>query len=323
MSTSSFLPPIAVTSPSFSRHPELRAELEKIFPEVKFNSDGARLGGDDLKFFLKGARGVIIGTETLGREILQALPELQVIAKYGVGTDNLDLSAIQELGKTALLFPGTNKNSVAELTLGLMLSWARHLHLHFQEMARAQWQKRSGVELSGKKVGIIGVGHIGKRLIELLAPFKVQILANDLLDGDSLQKEFYQRHQVSALSKEEIYRQSDIITLHLPLNSQTEALINAHAFAQMRPETLLINTARGRLIDFSAMKEALKKNQIKAIACDVFDEEPFIDQELLNDPRFLATPHIGGSTENAIWTMGESAIHGLAQFFSRELEVRP
>jgi phosphoglycerate dehydrogenase-like enzyme len=170
------------------------------------------------------------------------------------------------------------------------------------------WQQQSGLMLSERTVGIVGCGHVGKDLAKLLRAFGCRMLAYDIADNT----EFYKEHSIEAVDLETLLRDSDIVTLHLPRDSSTENIINRERLSLLKPDAMLINAARGGLVDESALKDVLKVHKIAGAAFDVFATEPPEDHELLKLPNFLATPHIGGSTNEAMLAMGRSAIAGLA-----------
>lgn len=161
--------------------------------------------------------------------------------------------------------------------------------------------------LSGRTVGIIGCGFIGKDLVELLQPWGCTLLANDILDFP----DFYSRCDVTPVDLEELLQRSDVVTLHVPLDESTRNMISAARLALMKPSAILINAARGGLVDEVALKAMLVTKRLAAAAFDVFAAEPPQDQELLNLPNFLVSPHIGGSAAEAILAMGRAAIDGL------------
>jgi D-3-phosphoglycerate dehydrogenase len=156
-------------------------------------------------------------------------------------------------------------------------------------------------------VGIVGCGHIGKDLVPLLKAFGCSVLAHDILEFP----DFYTLHGVESVGLDALLRRSDIVTLHVPLNDSTRGLLNAERLALLKPDAVLINAARGGLVDEQELKRMLLDKRLAAAAFDVFHEEPPQDQELLGLPNFLATPHIGGSAEEAMLAMGRAAIEGL------------
>ncbi len=299
--------PIAVASRSFSRHPVLRAELLERYSNVRFNDDGLKLEGESLIQFARGCRKLIVGLERIDERILAALPELEVISKYGVGTDMLDKQAMIRHGVRLGWTGGVNKRSVAELAIAFMIALLRQIPQGHLGISEGIWKNRKGRQLTGRTVGIIGCGNIGKDLTTLLRAFDCHILANDILDFP----EFYARYQVEPVALDELLQRADIVTLHVPLNDSTRNLLNADRLALMRPDAILINTARGGIVDEAALKRMLQEGRLAGAAFDVFATEPPEDLDLLRLPNFLATPHIGGSAEEAILAMGRAAIRGL------------
>ncbi|MBM3950518.1 MAG: phosphoglycerate dehydrogenase [Rhodospirillales bacterium] len=301
---------IAVTSRSFSRHPVLRAELTARYPDVTFNDQGLALAGESLIAFLRGHGRAIIGLEKLDDSAFAALPELKVVSKYGVGFDAIDLEAMTRRGVKLGWTGGVNRRSVSELVIAFAITLLRHLPAANAELRGGTWRQPVGRQLSDRIVGIVGCGHVGKDLAVLLRAFGCRVLAHDIRDFP----DFYARHGVRATSLDELLREADVVTLHLPLDSSTRGMLSADRLALMRPDAILINTARGEIIDESALKAVLKTNRLAAAAFDVFAVEPPRDAELLTLPNFLATPHIGGAAEEAILAMGRAAIAGLESF---------
>jgi D-3-phosphoglycerate dehydrogenase len=299
--------PVAVASRSFSRHPILREKLLARYDNVTFNDRGKSLSGLELISFLRGHIKAITALEPLDEGLFAALPELKVISKYGVGLDMIDLPALDRHGVLLGWTGGVNKRSVAEMVIAAAISLLHRVPLANQEVRAGTWRQIRGRQLTGKTVGIIGCGHIGKDVAVLLRAFDCKVLAHDILDFP----EFYGRYQVTPVGLEELLRQSDIVTLHLPLDESTRNLLSAEKMALMNPEAHLINMARGNLVDEEKLKEMLQHNRLAGAAFDVFAQEPPADRELVNLPNFLVTPHIGGSTEEAILNMGLAAINGL------------
>jgi len=299
--------PIAVASRSFSRHPVLRQELLDSYSNVRFNDEGCSLEGQQLIEFARGCKKLITALEKIDETFLAALPELEVIGKYGVGTDMLDKEAMVRHGVRLGWEGGVNRRSVSELAVGFMLAMLRETPLLNREIREGTWKNRKGRSLSDRTVGIIGCGHIGKDLTGLLRAFGCKILAHDILDFD----DFYASNKVIATGIEDLLRVSDVVTLHVPLDDSTRNILSADRLALMKPGAILINTARGGLVDELALKQMLREGHLAGAAFDVFANEPPSDHELLELPNFYATPHIGGSSEEGILAMGRAAIRGL------------
>lgn len=298
---------IAVTSRSFSRHPVLRAELLARYQRVTFNDAGVSLTGDALVEFLLGHDKAITALEKLDAATLSRLPELQVVGKYGVGLDMIDRAAMSRLGKRLGWTGGVNKRSVAELTIAAAIALLRHIPQGNTQVRNGGWKQLMGRQLSERTVGIIGCGHVGKDLTSLLKAFGCRILAHDIRDF----REFYAANGVETVDLETLLSTADVVTLHLPLNASTRNILSVERLALMRPDAILLNMARGGLVDEVALKARLADGRLAGAAFDVFAAEPPDDMELLQLPNMLALPHIGGSAEEAVVAMGRAAIAGL------------
>jgi len=299
--------PIVVAARSFSRNSTLKAEIQKIFKKVKFNETGKVLAGPELVEFLKDYTHAITGLEVIDESLLRQLPDLKVIGKYGVGLDMLDLEALEKRGILLGWTPGVNRRSVAELTLMMMIALLRHVPVSNANLRSGQWGAPQGGLLTGKTVGIIGCGHVGKELVLLLKPFGCRILVRDLKDFPEFNKE----HGVSPFSLDGVLSQSDVVSLHVPLNSSTRGLLSREKLALMKLSAILVNTARGGIVDEVALKEALMGGKLAGAGFDVFVTEPPADLELMNLPNFFGTTHIGANAEEAVLAMGRAAIQGL------------
>jgi phosphoglycerate dehydrogenase-like enzyme len=297
---------VAVCSRSFSRHPVLRSELLARFAHVTFNESGRSLEGDSLVEFLQGHSKAITALERLDDDVLSRLPELLAIGKYGVGVDMIDMNAMRAYGKRLGWSGGVNRRSVSELVIAFSIALLRHVPAAHREILSGTWRQHVGGQLTGRTVGIIGCGHIGKDLVSLLRPFECPILVNDIKDYP----DFYAQHRIEPVGLKELLARSDIVT---PLDASTRNLLDAQHLGLMKPTAILINAARGGLVDETALKKMLLEKRLAAAAFDVFAIEPPQDTELLSLPNFLVTPHIGGSAEEAILAMGRAAIRGLEE----------
>lgn len=298
---------VVVCSRSFSNNPVLRAELQERYKQVTFNDAGIKLEADSLVEFLRGHNKAITALEKIDESILSQLPELQVISKYGVGIDMIDLTAMRSHGRYLGWTGGVNRRSVSELVISYAIAMLRHVPAAHREVLSGVWRQHVGNYLSGRTVGIIGCGYIGKDLVPLLKAFDCSILVNDIQDFT----DFYTTHDIETVGLEELLSRSDIVTLHVPLDNSTRDMLDAQKLSLLKSTAVLINVARGGLVDEMALKEMLKNKRLAAAAFDVFAEEPPQDQELLSLPNFLVTPHIGGSAQEAILAMGRAAIDGL------------
>lgn len=299
---------VAVASRSFSRHPILREELKAHYPNVTFNDAGLSLNGEALIDFLQGHEKAVIALEKIGDNVLKAIPELKVIAKYGVGFDKIDLDALiarnVHLGWTG----GVNRRSVAELVIGFAISLLRSIPQAHNHVKAGIWRQITGRQLSDCTVGIVGCGHVGKELAQMLRyGFGCKVLANDIRAFDN----FYTEHGIVSCDLDSLLAEADVVSLHLPLDPTTKNILNAQRIKTMKPDAVLINTARGGLVDENALRKQLEQGHLCGVGFDVFNVEPPEDMSLLELPNFLVTPHIGGSSAEAILNMGRAAIKAL------------
>lgn len=304
---------IGVTTVAFSRNEKLVSELKASgFRKIKINITGKRLSQKELIIHLQNCEAAIVGLDKIDADFLKSMPNLKVISKYGVGLDNIDLEAAKNHDVDILHTSGINKRSVSEMTLGFMLGLSRNLYTTSNQLKNGNWNKNGGVQLTGKTIGIIGVGNIGKDLVRLLQPFDCKILLNDIVDIS----EFCEKYTCKSVSKEELFIQSDIVSLHIPLSDKTFHLINKKTFDKLKPTSFLINTARGEIINLIDLKNALLKNKIAGAAIDVYDKEPPLDHELLKLSNLINTPHIGGNAIEAVEAMGRSSIFNLINYYN-------
>ncbi len=308
---------VAVPAISFAQHPGLVRLLEQRYPGAKVNVEGVPYYRSEQETidYLRGCDAAIVSFEPINDRVLGALPELEVIAKLGVGLDKIDPAAMQRHGVRLGWTPGVNKRSVAELTLCLAIAALRHVvALNAAMRGGERPLQRMGRHLSGRVVGIHGCGEIGQELVRLLQPFECTVLACDIKDYG----EFYARYGVTPVGFDELLARSEVLSIHLTVTNLTRGLYDAAALDRLKPGCVLINTARGGIVDELALKRRLVSGRIAAAAIDAFAVEPPTDDELLGLPNFVATPHIGASAEEARWLMGVTAIDGLVDNFVPE-----
>ena len=301
---------IKVSTVAFSRNTELVHKLRTAFPDAMINDEGKRFSREELISYFSDADGVIVGLEKIDESLLLELPRLKIIAKYGVGLDNVDLDACSKHNVTVGWTPGVNKTSVAEMALGFTLMLSRNLYVTSNQLKQGTWNKSGGVSMANQTVGIIGMGHIGKELARLLNVFGCRILANDIVDIDTNSLP----PNVKMVSKEELYKNSDIISVHTPLTPLTKSMIGEEAFSLMKKTAFIINTARGGIVDEQALKKALIQKNVAGAALDVYDTEPPTDTELLQFNNLICTPHIAGNSYEAVVAMGEAAIAHIVNY---------
>ena len=302
---------VVVTPPAFCKSEYLKSKLSSLFPNTVYSQKNNYLSESELIGFLKNADAAIIGRDSITKATLEALPQLKIISKYGVGLDNLDISSIKEKGIELAVTSGTNKRSVAELTLSFMLGLCHRTFIGAERIKRGEWIREGGHNLSGKTIGIIGCGNVGKEVVHLLKPFGCVILVCDIED----RSEFCHDQGVTESSMGSLIEESDIVTLHVPLTDLTRNMIDESVLRKMQANAYLINTSRGAVVKTSALHKALVSGEISGAALDVFCSEPPDDMAFLELPNLMVTPHIGGNSVEAEEAMGHAAIDNLVEFF--------
>ena len=283
------MPTIAVSTSSFGRHdPSPLERLRAAGYEVRLNPHGRRLRRRETNELLDGVVGLVAGTETLDRQVLDSATALRAIARCGVGVENVDHDAAAERGIAFDSTPEPPAEAVAELTLAGMLALLRHLGSADREMRRGEWRKPMGRLLRGRTVGLVGLGRVGKRLVELLTPFACRILAADPVPDEW----FAERHGIRFVELDRLLAQAEIVSLHLAPPREGTTLLDADRLARLRPEAILLNTARGGLVDEAALYDLLAAGKLAGAFLDVFADEPY-QGPLSELPQVLLSPHIG------------------------------
>jgi D-3-phosphoglycerate dehydrogenase len=297
---------LLVTPTSYGKNdPRLKTELEELVGEVIYNPSSKPLSSAELARLLPGIDGYIAGLDEIDSSALAAADRLKVIARYGVGYDNVDLTTCRQKGIVVTNTPDANSTSVAELALALILSLARQIPDAVNLVRQGKWPRPSGVSLEGKTVGILGLGAIGKKLANRLSGFDCHILAYD----PYIKPEKIGSLKVELTGMEVVRSQSDFLSLHLPLLPETRQLVNRDFLAGMKKGSFLINTSRGEIIDETALLEALQSGRLRGAGLDAFTvEPPDPANPLLALPQVIATPHLGAQTDGATSNMGWMAM---------------
>ena len=279
--------------------------------ELEFNPYGRKITLSELKVMLTGVDALIAGTEKLNKETLELANNLKLISRVGIGLDGIDWKEIKRRKIEVAYTPEAPTLSVAELTLGFILDLSRGITNTTINMRNRVWERYSGMELTNKTVGIIGLGRIGKTLVRLLEPFNCKILVNDI----KADEEFIKKNNLTLAKKEVIYKEADFVTLHVPLTKLTRNLINEEVFKLMKKDAFLINDSRGPVVSEKALYKALKQDQIKGAATDVYEKEPYsgILCELNN---IILTSHMGSCSEESRRAMEIGAAQAVVDFFT-------
>ncbi|WP_146338418.1 phosphoglycerate dehydrogenase [Nesterenkonia sp. NBAIMH1] len=300
---------LLITPTSLSRQPDHPAldVLREAGAELAFNPHGRPMTPEELAVALQGVKGVIAGLDEFSAETLSSAPELRVIARYGVGYDRIDLSAAQQAGIRVTNAPGANGHSVAELALGLMLSTARQIPQTSAAVAAGEWPRFQGIELAGRTLGVLGMGFIGRSLASMAAGIGMEVRGFD----PGLTDEQMVSLGVTPAGQEEIFSQCHVISLHIPLNQHTRGLVSAERIAVMPRGGIIINTARGGLLDEQAAVEALDSGQLHGIGLDAYESEPPTGSPLIGHSKVVATPHSGAHSEESVARTASAAVESL------------
>ena len=259
--------------------------FELVYPKKK-----AQMTEDELMEQLVGIRGSLAGSEPYSRKILQAHPQLRVIARAGVGYDAVDTAAATDFGMAVTIAPGTNQDAVAEHTFTHILAIAKNLISQHLGTVALQWPRQANLPLRGQTLGIAGLGRIGKAVALRGEAFMMKLLAYEPYPDHA----FAKAHGITFVSMDQLLAESDFLSLHLPATKESQHLINRTTLAKMKPSAFLINTARGALVKEADLIEALQQKKIAGAGLDVFEDEPPADSPLFHMKNVVVTPHAAG-----------------------------
>ncbi|HXH75858.1 MAG TPA: hydroxyacid dehydrogenase [Bacteriovoracaceae bacterium] len=276
-----------------------------------------KLTQDELKTLLPKITGLVIRSATkVNKELIDAAPNLKYVVRAGEGTDNIDKAYCAEKGIKVSNTPGANNNSAAEHAVALMLTVLRKTAQADASMRQGKWDKDAftGNELSNKTVGIMGFGRIGQIVAKRISGFEPKILFFDPLVHESQVK-----YATKVNTLDELFSKSDIVTVHTPLIDATKGVVNHALLSKMKPTAILVNAARGKIVNENDLYEILKAKKIKGAGLDVFANEPLEEGSKLKElDNIVLTPHLGGSTEEAQFRVGEMAAHQIVEFFTNK-----
>lgn len=299
---------ILVTPRSFGKNnPELFDRLRDAGLEVVRNDTGAILTEAAMKERIADCAGVILGVDPMNASVLAAAPALRAIAKYGVGLDNIDLDTAKARGIAVSRTVGANSNAVADYALALMLAVARKVVLIDGRCRQRDWGKITSIDLYGKTMGIIGLGAIGRCVARRARGFDMKVLAHDISWDDA----YAAQNGIERADVDRICREADFITLHAALTPENRHMIDAARLALMKKTAILINTARGDLVDEAALLDALKEKRIYGAGLDVFASEPPAEEVWYGLDNVVMGSHCSSSTAGATETMGTMAVDNL------------
>jgi D-3-phosphoglycerate dehydrogenase len=315
------MPRVAVTTPYFDFFPELKAELAAKHPGAKFRTDRRRLEEDDLVEYLAGCEAAVIGLDRFTDRVCAELPDLKVVSMCSAGVDHIDPAILNKYGIKMWWAAGINKVSVAELAVCYMVYSVRRLQLFSSLLRRGGWTGPVGfgTDLRGRTVGIHGCGHVGKEVVKLLQPYGVTILACDRVDFS----DFYRQYNVVKVEPDELWARADVLTIHLSRNATTIGMYAGDVLDRMKKGAILINCARGNIVDEVALAQRLESGHLAGAAFDVFAVEPANGNPLLELPNFFGSPHIGATTLESWEAMLRSGMHGIEHAYRAEPGVYP
>jgi D-3-phosphoglycerate dehydrogenase / 2-oxoglutarate reductase len=293
---------VAITPRSFRQtpgeHHDLLAESRL---DVRFAHKDRPLDEAELMELVRGCEGLIVGVDPVTERVLEAGP-LRVVVKYGSGTDNIDLGAAERLGVRVSSTPGANARSVAELTIALLFALARHVVAHDRAVRAGSWSRLGAIELAGKRLGVVGYGAVGRDVARLAACLGMDVVAHD---------PFVESDEVKLVGLDDLLAWSDAVSLHVPLDDSTRGMIGAKALGRMRSGALLVNTARGGLVDEDALADALSSGRLGGAALDAFAVEPPSGSRLLGLDNVVLSPHAGAATAEAAQRTALQAVRQL------------
>ncbi len=286
--------------------------------DVQVNRTGKSYTYAEFVEYAKDVDGIIIGVDEADRGMLQSCPQLKAIAKYGVGVDNIDLAAAKTLNIEISRTIGSNSRSVAEHTIALMFACAKNIVKTSIDVKSGQWNKPYGIELEGKTLGIIGYGNIGQRVAAMAKGIGMTVFVYDVFPIDQQQA---LKDGVEIKSFDTLIQESDVITVHLPLTETTANLIHEKTLSMMKKGVIIINAARGGVVDEAALLEKLNDHHVFAAGFDVFSSEPpQKDSALVTNVDFILTPHIASKTLEADLKTMEMAVTNILDALERSVK---
>lgn len=298
-----------MTPTSLCREPDapVLRPLRDAVDEVVLNPYGRPMTEAELADVLPGVYGVLAGLDDFGPRALDAADALRVIARYGVGVDNVDLRAAHERGIVVTRAPGANALAVAELTIGLVFAVARGIPSLDAGVRAGEWPRYEGRELTGGVFGTVGLGAIGRLVAERARGIGMSVVAYDPMVGDDA----FAHAGVERCDLDELCRRSDVVSLHVPLAPETRHLLDDRRLALLPPRAIVVNTARGGLIDEAAARRALDAGRLFGVALDSYETEPPSESPLIGHPCVVSTPHSGAHTAESVARVAEQSIRDL------------
>lgn len=252
---------------------------------------------------VSGCRALIVGIDPVTDRVMDAGP-LEVVVKYGSGLDNIDLEAAELRAVDVRSTPGTNAQGVAELTIAFLFALARHIVTHHRSADSGSWNRQAGVELAGRRLGLVGLGQVGQRVAKLASALGMDVVGYD---------PYVDHPDVPIIDFDDLLSTCWAVSLHVPLTEQSRHMISESELSRMRPGSVLINTARGGLVDEAALTRALEFGHLSGAALDDFEKRPGSDSPLWKCDGFVASPHAGAATTESVERTGVAAVEALLE----------
>jgi len=290
------------TGQSEEELPEPAGQLRAGELELRFGSGKGTTPVADVIESLEGCTAVIAGQEPYTAEVFDACPSLGLVVRFGVGFEAVDVPAATERGILVATIPGTNEWGVADHAIGLIADLAHGISRHDRAMRRGEWQARRGVDVWQATLGIVGLGRIGQAVALRAFGFDMRVIAYEPYPDEA----FVEEHGVELISMDEVFAQSDFVTLHLPSMAETEKIVDASKLALMKETAYLINTSRGNLVDEDALYDAVQSGRIAGAGIDAWTEEPMTDPRWAELETVVLTPHTAPNTHGVLkasWAM--------------------
>jgi len=305
---------ILVTPTTFKPDSESPAmeKLRSFASELVFNPTEKPLTEGALIPLISGCDGCIAGVDFFTAGVIESAGNLKVISRYGVGVDRVDLAAAKAKNVVVCNTPGANTQAVADLTIGMLLCLARKISVLDKKTKEGQWPRSNGIELSGKTISILGLGAVGKAVAKRASGFSMRILARDPV----INREYVESNGIIPVDFNTLVREADFLCLHLPLTGETRNIISADVMKTMKKGAIIVNTARGGLIDEAAAYELLVSGHLGGIGLDVYETEPPKKSPLFDLENVVLTPHTAAHTAEATAAMAEMSVQNLIDVLS-------
>ncbi|MCL2864706.1 MAG: phosphoglycerate dehydrogenase [Lachnospiraceae bacterium] len=298
---------VTPTSMHSNNQSDAMEKLREFAKELVFNPTGKPLQEEELIELLKDCDGYLAGLDFVTEKVIQAAPNLKVISRYGAGYDRVDIEAAKKAGIPVTNTPGVNAQAVGELAMGLILSLARRIPYLDKQTKSGAWVRSSGMELKGKTLGILGLGAIGKVVARCGQGFGMKVIAYDPFMDESYCRE----HEIENGTQMDVMKESDVISLHIPLNDETLHYVNKKTIQLMKSGVIIVNTSRGGLVHEQDAYEALQSGRLGGLGLDAFAVEPPEASPLFELDNVVLTPHTGAHTKEATENMANASVKNL------------